>query len=296
MSKIRVLINPNAGVTNPLDAVVQAVARHWDAAVHDVTFQTSLDAADGRRKAERAVLDGVDMLLVAGGDGMINTVGQALLGSPVALGVIPTGSGNGFARHFNIPLVPEDAVRAFVGARRTRIDVGQANGHPFFVTCSMAWEAAIARSFERSPVRGIWPYIFAAAYEYVAYTPQPFEVTLDDQEVLRFPDPMIFTIANLTQYGGGAKIAPQAQPDDGELELVVIPSQDIPQLLVNLPRLYDGTLNQIPEMVSRRFKKLNVRRTQAGPIQVDGEIIEAVRDVEISVIPQALTVLVPAAE
>ena len=296
MSKIRVLINPNAGVANPLEAVVHAVARHWDAAVHDVTFQTSLDAADGRRKAERAVVDGVEILLVAGGDGMINTVGQALLGSPVALGVIPTGSGNGFARHFNIPLVPEDAVRAFVGARRTRIDVGQANGHPFFVTCSMAWEAAIARSFEKSPVRGIWPYIFAAAYEYVAYTPQPFEVMLDDHEILRFPGPMIFTIANLTQYGGGAKIAPHAQPDDGELELVVIPSQDIPQLLVNLPRLYDGTLDQIPEMVSRRFKKLNVRRTQAGPIQVDGEIIEAVRDVEISVIPQALTVLVPAAE
>ena len=290
MSKIRVLVNPNAGMVNPLEAVVQAVTRHWDAVEHSVTFQTSFDSTDGRRKAEHAVFDGVDTLLVAGGDGMINTVGQALLGSQVALGVIPTGSGNGFARHFNIPLALEDAVRALVGARRTRIDVGHANGHPFFVTCSMAWEAAIARSFERLPMRGIWQYIFAAAYEYVAYTPQPFEVTLDDHETLRFPSPMIFTIANLTQYGSGAKIAPHAQPDDGELELVVIPSQDVPQLLRNLPRLYDGTLSQIPDMVSRRFKKLN------GPIQVDGEIIKADRDVEVRVTPLDLTVLVPTGE
>ena len=67
-------------------------------------------------------------------------------------------------------------------------------------------------------------------------------------------------------------------------------------MLSYIPRLYDGTLDQIPELISRRFKKLSVRRTQAGPIQIDGELIEASRDVEIGVIPLALTVLVPATE
>jgi YegS/Rv2252/BmrU family lipid kinase len=269
------------------------VTQHWDTPENEVLFQISHDPADGRRKAEHAVRAGVDALLVAGGDGMVNTIGQALLGSNVALGVLPTGSGNGFARHFNIPLALDEAVRALVGARRVRIDVGTANDRPFFVTCSMAWEAAVARTFASSPVRGIWPYVFAAAREYVAFTPQPLDVVLDGREHLRFPDPMIFTVANLTQYGGGAKIAPQARPDDGKLELVVIPRQDVAQLLASLPRLYDGTLDQLPQVFSRRFRSLTVRRAQTAPIQLDGELVEAGVDVTVSVIPWALTVLVP---
>ena len=296
MNKIRVLINPNAGPNNAIEAVVQAVTRQWDNAEDEILFQISRDAEDGRRKAERAVRDGVHALLIAGGDGMVNTVGQALLHSGVALGVIPTGSGNGFARHFNIPLAPDEAVRALGTARRVPIDVGTANGQPFFVTCSMAWEAAVARAFAQSPVRGVWPYILAAAREYVAFLPQPFDVELDGGAPVHFPDPMIFTIANLTQYGGGAKIAPQARPDDGELELVVIPNQDVPQLLASLPRLYDGTLDRLPHVLSRRFRTLTVRRAHAAPIQLDGELIEAGREVVIGVKPLALTVLVPAAE
>ncbi|MCX7007845.1 MAG: diacylglycerol kinase family lipid kinase [Kiritimatiellaeota bacterium] len=296
MSKIRVLINPNAGTNNPLDAVVQSVNRHWDTLENEVTFQTSNDASDGCRKAEHAVRDGVDTLLVAGGDGMINTVGHALLDTGVALGVIPTGSGNGFARHFNIPLALDEAVRALAGARRARIDVGTVNDRPFFVTCSMAWEAAIARSFERLSLRGPLPYLLAGFREYVTFTPQPLEVTLDGGERLRFPDPMIFTVANLTQYGGGAKIAPHAEADDGQLELIVLPRQDVAQVITSLPRLYDGTLLQLPDLFTRRFRDLTIRRAHAAQIQLDGELLDAGTTVNVSVLPQALTVLVPATE
>ena len=160
----------------------------------------------------------------------------------------------------------------------------------------MAWEAAIARSFERLPVRGVLPYLLADVREYVTFMPQPLEVTLDGSEQIRFPDPMIFTVANLTQYGGGAKIAPHAEPDDGWLELVVLPRQDVAQLLTSLPRLYDGTLLQLPDLFSKRFRDLTIRRAQAAPIQLDGELLDAGTTIKISVLPQALTVLVPAME
>jgi YegS/Rv2252/BmrU family lipid kinase len=295
MSKVRVLINPNAGTNNPLEAVVQAITRHWDTPDCEVTFQMTHDGEDGRRKAERAVRDGMDTLLVAGGDGMINTVGHALLDTGVALGVIPTGSGNGFARHFNIPLETDAAVRALAGARRARIDVGTVDARPFFVTCSMAWEAAIARSFERLNLRGVLPYLLAGVREYVTYTPQPLEVMLDGGEMLRFPDPMICTVANLTQYGGGAKIAPHAQPDDGQLELIVLPRQDVAQVLTSLPRLYDGTLLQLPDLFTCRFRDLTIRRAHAAQVQLDGELFEAGTNITVSVLPLALTVLVPQA-
>jgi diacylglycerol kinase (ATP) len=293
LRKVRVLVNPKSGVGASVDAFWRVVEKYWGGEEIDVCYQFSHDVADGKRKALRAVQDEVDTILVVGGDGMVNSIGSVLVGSRTALGVIPTGSGNGFARHFGIPLNISDAVRTLARAQRSLIDVGTANGQPFFVTCSMVWDAAIVRGFETFPFRGIVPYVFAAAAELIGYVTQPFDVELDGGETLTFSDPMIFTVANLTQYGGGARIAPHALPDDGFMEMVVMLRQDMPLLLANIGRLFNGTIDQLPQVFTRRFQCMDVRRKMAAPIQVDGELVEAGPNVEIRLIPQALTVLVP---
>ena len=293
LRRVRVLVNPKSGLGFSFDSFWGIVEEQFVPFGADVSYQFSRDVADGRRKAEGAVRDGVDALIVVGGDGMVNSIGSALVGTPVALGVVPTGSGNGFARHFGIPLDLPGAVRALARSRRRAIDVGAANGRPFFVTCSLAWDAAIVRGFEAFPFRGIVPYVFAAASELIAYEPQPFEVALDGEPAQVFADPVIFTLANLTQYGGGAQIAPQARSDDGQMEMVVVLRQDLPLVLVNVARLFNGTLDRLPQVLTRRFRTLTVRRRRATPIQLDGELVEASAEVEIRLLPQTLSVLVP---
>ncbi len=293
LRRVRVLVNPKSGLGFSFDSFWGIVEEQFGPFGADVSYQFSRDVADGRRKAESAVRDGVDALIVVGGDGMVNSIGSALVGTPVALGVVPTGSGNGFARHFGIPLDLPGAVRALARSRRRAIDVGAANGRPFFVTCSLAWDAAIVRGFEAFPFRGIVPYVFAAASELIAYEPQPFEVALDGKPAQVFADPVIFTLANLTQYGGGAQIAPQARSDDGQMEMVVVLRQDLPLVLVNVARLFNGTLDRLPQVLTRRFRTLTVRRRRATPIQLDGELVEAGAEVEIRLLPQTLSVLVP---
>jgi diacylglycerol kinase (ATP) len=292
--RVRVLINPHSGLWWSSNNLQQSLERHWNVEGIDLAYQYSRSPEDGRAKALRAVKDGADAVLVVGGDGMVNTIGSALVSTGVALGVIPAGSGNGFARHFDIPLNAEGAVTSLLKGRRISIDVGTANGRPFFVTCSLAWDAALVRTFEKSPIRGILPYVFAAAYQFLDYKTQPFEVVLDGQERLSFPDPLLFTVANLTQFGSGARVAPQAEPDDGFLELVQISRQHAPTVLAQLPRLFQGTLDQLPQVVTRRFRSLTVHRREAGPMQVDGELVDAPADVTVDVLPRALTVLVPA--
>lgn len=292
--RVRVLVNPKSGLGTSFDVLREAVETHFGRTA-DVAYQFSRDVADGRRKAERAARDGVDVVLVAGGDGMVNSIGGALVGTPVALGVIPTGSGNGFARHFGIPLDVAGAVAALARARRRAIDVGTANGRPFFVTCSLAWDAAIARRFAAFPFRGIAPYVFAAAAELITYAPQTIHAVLDGAPAQTFSDPILFTVANLTQYGGGAQIAPKARPDDGLMELVVALRPDLPLLLINVARLFNGTLDELPQVATRRFRQVDLHRAKATPIQLDGELVEAGRDVQIRLLPQALTVLVPPA-
>lgn len=291
--KVRTFFSPRSGLARMTGAIHRELEACWDVPGIDLTFQVSRNAEDGRIKAQRAVEDGVDTVLVVGGDGMVSTVGSALVGSPVALGVIPGGSGNGFARHFGIPLVPQRAVRVLASAERQSIDVGTINGRPFFVTCSMAWDAALVKSFERSPVRGILPYVFSGAYEFLGFEPQPLTVTFDGKETVTFADPMVFTLANLTQYGGGARIAPQACPDDGFLELVVMSHQDAPLLFANILKLFGGTIDKLPAVTTRRFQRLEVRRPNATPIQVDGELVDEPSVVTVKVLPKALQVLVP---
>jgi len=289
-----VLVNPRSGPGWSFDRLQRVFARHWDRAGMELTYQFTQSAADGVAKARRAAEQGVEALIVVGGDGTVSTVGAALLGTATALGVVPVGSGNGFARHFEIPLTPARAVAALAQAEPALIDVGVVNERPFLVTCSMAWDAAIVRSFERSPLRGIIPYVFAGAYELLGYVPQPIAAELDSGETLRFDDALIFTIANLTQYGGGAVIAPQARPDDGQLELVVARRQDVPQLVANVARLFNGTIERVPGLVFRRFRSLRVQRAQAAAIQVDGELATAPAEVTVRVLPRALRGLVPA--
>ena len=291
--QVVVLINSKAGVATSLESVILSIGEQWDRPGVDLVFQLSQSVEDGQAKARKALASSVDTIIVVGGDGMIHSIGRELVGSDVALGVIPTGSGNGFARHFAIPLKPEAAAKALADADRLRIDVGRVNGRPFFVTCSMAWDAAIARSFAKSPIRGILPYVFAGVYEYFEYERQPFDVLINDTEARHFKDPLIFTVANLTQFGGQARIAPDACPDDGLLELIVVEQRDAPLVLANLARLFNGTINRLPQVQSSKFSTLKVLRTLPSPIQLDGELVEAGLELNVDLLPRALTVLVP---
>lgn len=291
--RILVLMNPRSGLGVSQRKLMEAFQEVWDPPPRMVTYQFSQSMEDGKRKIEQAITDGIDTIFVVGGDGMINTIGGQLLGTGITLGVIPTGSGNGFGRHFEIPLQPEKAVRALAKGSVREIDVGFANERPFFVTCSLAWDAAIVKSFERSPVRGVLPYVFAAAYELFDYKPEEFTIRLDDGPAEIIDQPMLFTIANLTQYGGGALIAPQARADDGKLWLTYAKKADVPRLIPQLPKFFEGKIGQVDAIYSKEFTKLTVERQTPQPIQVDGELEKSTSDVTITLKPKALKVLVP---
>ncbi|NCC50347.1 MAG: diacylglycerol kinase family lipid kinase [Spartobacteria bacterium] len=296
LRKVRVLINPKSGLAWSFGAMQEVLERAWDMPDVDLSYQFSRSIEDGQAKARRAVDDGVDTIIVVGGDGMINSIGAVLVNTETALGVIPAGSGNGFARHFGVPLRPEQAAKSLPRGGRTKIDAGLVNDRHFFVTCSMAWDAALVRSYEKSPIRGILPYVFSAVSEFLNYHPQPLHVILDDKEELEFTDPVVFTVANLSQYGGGALIAPHACADDGFLELIVLLKKDTARVLPHITRLFDGSIRKIPDGLFRRFQRLELRRKKKAPVQVDGELVNEGTTLVVQVLPKALTIITPHVE
>ena len=291
MNQVLVLINPKSGVGGPY-RYVAAVEKVWDTAENDVSFQFSQSARDGAEKVRRAIERGTETVLVVGGDGMVNTIGSVLVGTQVRLGVIPAGSGNGFARHFKIPLQPEAAAQSLLEGRTLPIDVGRVNGRLFFVTCSMAWDGALVETFEKFPFRGIVPYVLAGASQLLEYKAQPFHVEIDG-ETLEFKHPLIFTVANLSQFGSDVMVAPDAQADSGDLELVAIEKSSIHLVVSQIHRFIEKTFHQHPQVTNRHFKRMSVSRENDSPIQIDGELMDGGKQVEVEVLPSALKVIIP---
>ncbi|MCB2211734.1 diacylglycerol kinase family lipid kinase [bacterium] len=287
------IFNPQSGVGFRPSDILNALREPWDSFPDiNLTYQESRNIEDGVGKIRRAMDCDVDTVIVIGGDGMVNTLGAQLIGTDVKLAVLPAGSGNGFARHFDIPNNAEKAAKALIKGEVMEIDVGFVNDHPFFVTASLAWDAELVADFEKMPIRGIAPYVFAGIYKYFTYEPQDYHLNLDGEEI-HIEKPLLLTAANLTQYGGGAKIAPEARADDGLLTLVAVPRMEPHELLLQIRRLFDGSISKIPELKTWQFKKMTVQREQAGKVQVDGELMDADKDVVIEVKPKALKVIVP---
>ena len=291
MKQVLVLINPKSGVGSPY-RYISAIEKVWDTPEHDVSFQFSQSAEDGAEKVRRAIERGTGTVLVVGGDGMVNTIGSELVGTDVRLGVVPAGSGNGFARHFGIPLHPAGAARTLLEGYTAPIDVGRVNDRLFFVTCSMAWDGALVETFEKYPFRGIVPYVLAGAQQLLEYRAQPFHVEIDG-EPLEFKHPLIFTVANLSQFGSDVLVAPDAQADSGNLELVAIEKKDMPLVVSQIHRFIEKTFHHHPLVTNRHFKTMAVHRKNASPVQIDGEVMKAGTDVHIEVIPSALNVIMP---
>ncbi len=291
MNQVLVLINPKSGIGGPY-RYISAIEEVWDTPENDVSFQFSQSPADGVEKVRRAIDRGTGTVLVVGGDGMVNSIGGVLVGTEARLGVIPAGSGNGFARHFGIPLHPRESAAALLGGTTRKIDAGRVNGRLFFVTCSLAWDGALVETFEKYPFRGLVPYVLAGAQQLFEYKAQPFHAEIDGER-LHFKHPLIFTVANLSQFGSDVLVAPDAKADSGDLELVAIEKKDIPLVLAHIPRFIEKTFHQHPLVVNRHFKRMTVQRETDSPVQIDGERLDAGREIEVEVLPAALNVIVP---
>lgn len=277
-----------------------------DPAVYETAVRSVFNAGDlahrvqrtegrghGGDLARRAVADGFDAVVAIGGDGTINEVARALVGTSAALGILPKGSGNGLAREFKIPLDPTAAARALPGYRPLAIDVGRVNGELFFNVAGFGLDARIARAFEISESggrRGRWPYVKLGLRAFLRYRPSP--VTLRHDGGQTRVTPLLVALANGKQYGSGARIAPDAVIDDGLLDVAVVEDAPWHRLIAAVPRLFAGTFRRASFLRTFRTQRLRVDFDEEGPYHLDGEVRSG-RSLDVDLLPRALNVLVP---
>jgi diacylglycerol kinase (ATP) len=294
--RVAVLTNPAAGIGHAEPAARRAVARLRALGV-EVEPQAGRSAEDAVRLAREAAADGVDAVVVVGGDGMINLALQALAGTPVPLGLIPAGTGNDHAREYGLPIAAPEAAADVIAAGRVRgVDLGRITGPDGAVRW---YGSVLATGFDslvsdranrlRWP-RGRMRYNLAILAEFANLRPLPFRITLADGTVIE-RDLTLAAVGNTRSYGGGMLICPSALPDDGLLDVTLVDAMPRLRIARFFPTLFKGTHISHPEVTTLRTESLRIE-SPGITAYADGEFITAL-PVEVTVVREALRLLVP---
>ena len=287
---IALLTNPSAG-KGRAPAVAAAATDHLERAGFRVRRLQGRDAAEARSLAARAVDDGVESLVVAGGDGLVHLAVQVLAHRPTALGIIPCGTGNDAARCLGVPRSDPVAAADVVVAGRVRtVDLARTGPTYFLCVLSAGFDAIVnERANRMSWPRGQMRYNLATLAELRVFQPLPYSLELDGKPISRRA--MLVAVGNGPSFGGGLRITEGALLDDGLLDVVLFHPISKPDLLRTYPKLFSGTHTRHPAYEHHRVREVTV----AAPGVVayaDGERLGPL-PVTVTAAPRALRVLTP---
>ena len=255
--EIALLTNPTSGKGRGARFRDAALPRLRDAGlvVRDLAGRDADEALD---LARQCVADGVDSLVVCGGDGMVHVGAQAVAGTSTSLGIIAAGTGNDVARYFDLPRKdPVAAADRVIAARTRTIDLAR-SGSKYFVTVMAAGFDAIVneRANQMTWPRGQMRYNLATVAELRTFRPLPYTLELDG--ATRRLDAMLVAIGNGPSFGGGLRITEGAVLDDGLLDVVIIKTMTKPDLVRTYPKLFKGTHVHHPQYEHHRVRSVTV--------------------------------------
>jgi diacylglycerol kinase (ATP) len=283
-----VIINPKSGRAAALTPEAKKALARQVASECGIGLEVVMTERQGHgaELARGFAARGVHTVVAWGGDGTINEVAGALAGTASVLGIVPAGSGDGFATALRIARHPAAALRAALTGAIAPLDVGQVNGRAFFNLAGIGFDARVAKRFNLLTRRGGLPYLLIGLHEGLTYGGQRYRVQLDDTHLEIEAFLMVF--ANGQQYGNNAVIAPGARFDDGLLDALIVDARPFFPQLWRARRLFIGRDKAVEGVVRMPVRRAVVESDTPMEMHLDGECIDAGTRVEVSVRPAAL--------
>ncbi|SFG52958.1 lipid kinase, YegS/Rv2252/BmrU family [Prevotella sp. KH2C16] len=271
-------MNPISGTTSK-SGVPRLIDKYLDKEKFDFEIKSTDYAGHGVELAKEAVARGVDIVVAVGGDGTVNEVARSLVHTKTALGILPCGSGNGLARHLMLPMNLRKSIEIINLCEIHDLDYGIINGHPFFCTCGMGFDADISQKFAESGKRGPITYVQKVLEEGLKYRPQTYEIEFDG-DTTRYKA-FLISCANASQYGNNAYIAPQASMSDGMMDVIIMEPFDLLEASQIAIDMFNKTLDKSSRIKSFRAKHLKIHRAVPGVIHFDGDPVITSADVDV---------------
>ena len=284
-NKALFVLNPTSGVP-PVNFIV---SKELERRKRELSFFKSMTKEDTGSLIKQN-FNKYDVFIAAGGDGTVHTVAAELVGSNKILGVLPLGSGNGFANEFGFKMNVRSLLSDIKKAESVNIDVIEINENLCLNVAGIGLDSFVAHSFNNLKLRGFLPYVWLTFKTFLAL--RPFHVTIKSGgEVIVSEKLFVLTIANTRQFGNNAFIAPEAKPNDGIIDLVLI--KPFPKILGSLfiLRLFTKRINKSKYVRHIKTDKEIVIETDETRFHIDGEPIEISGKVVVRIKKEVLKVL-----
>lgn len=286
--KILFVVNPISGGKKKT-AFNKQVLETLNLQLFSPTFKQTTGPNHAYELGLMAVEDGYDAVVAVGGDGTINELGSALVGTNVPLGIIPEGSGNGLALYLGVPMNETAAIRRLNRFEMVEVDSGVINGRSFFNIAGMGFDATVSDRFASDTMRGPIGYLRSIVNVLGSYKPCNYKITIDDVSYERVA--FMISVANSPQYGNNAYIAPNASVNDGWLDVCIVHKFPLYTLPMMVFHLFNRSAHQSDYVEIIRGQNILIEREENGPVHVDGEPILLEKDLMITVKPNSLKII-----
>lgn len=290
-SRIWFVVNPIAG-NSQKEEFPEFVRNTLD----HVRYQYEIKYTNGPGHAvelgKEAALEGVEMVVAVGGDGTINEVARGLINTETTLGIIPRGSGNGLARHLNIPLNFEGALKLINTGRKSKIDTGTINDEVFVSIAGVGFDALVSDLFAKAPGRGFITYFKIVAGNYQNYIPENYSIILDNGQIIN-TSALFVTLANSNQFGYNTTIAPEAKLNDGLFDVCIVEKPNIFEMPVIINLMLLKMIHKSRYVTIHKSAGIKIIRNQDAVVNIDGEPVYLDKELDIKVLPLSLNVIIP---
>lgn len=288
MKNIAFIVNPISG-TKAKNRVGKLIRELLDPTQFAPTVVVTEYAGHATQLAQQFAAQDYYAVVAVGGDGTVNEVASGLIGTETALGIIPNGSGNGFARHLDISTRMNRAVEMLNSSEPIRVDYGMVNERPFFSTCGVGFDAVVAEKFSETS-RGLKGYVQTIFKDLFQYKPEKYHLKGEgvDMENTAF----LVNFANASQWGYDAYIAPKASVQDGWLDVAIVSEFPMVAAAGLALSLFTKTIDERLHMNTLRTKGLTLTRESEGPMHIDGTPVTMPAELNIKIVEEGLKVLV----
>lgn len=287
--KIAFIINPKSGTANKRN-IPDLVLEFLDLKKFEPAFYFTREAGHATKIASKCMKEGVKKVVAVGGDGTVNEIAKVLIQSKTALGIIPSGSGNGLARYLQIPLKTPEAISMLNRCQESEIDYGTINENPFFCTCGVGFDAHIGNKFSQSKRRGFYTYVKETIYAFFNYNSKKYKVKIDGEKFKK--QAFMITVANAGQYGNDVYISPSADIRDGLLDVCILsPFPKVKAFGLGI-QLFQRNIDKSEYVDVIKGKKVTISRKKKGEVHLDGEPAIMGKKLKINIQPLGLKVLI----
>jgi diacylglycerol kinase (ATP) len=292
--QVLIVYNPAAGQSPNLTSMLDRVAKLWRDRSWQVEIAATTAPGDATRRAQQAAAAGYNAVVAAGGDGTVNEVMNGLVGTSTALGVLPLGTVNIWAREMGLSMDMLKAAAILAESKLTSIDVGMAGNRYFLLMAGIGFDAAVTATVNAAEKKRIGALAYIKQAVQVAWNFRGTRPRLKiDGKRVRGKILMV-TIGNSQLYGGVVKFTAHATIDDGLLDICVIKGEGMLSAPRRLISIFARHYNRDPKVQYYRGSTIEIRgqRGKSLPIQIDGDYLGQT-PMTFRVVPNSLTILMP---